>query len=991
MASTLSNKTIQDFRDFLHSEEVCRRNFEGKIFHRPESIKSWLSQVALGGSISNAVILLRAVYQSHAKFVPVSTDHILRRHALIFAILVDMGCGHMIHSFQRCMPDSYLTIADLNKVYSQIIDIVSEDATNLPPQYKEGGYTAVIDEFDKRRWAFVPATLRLGMDSAICHGKCILPYFQTALINLGGTAKVYRCKIQADLVEADLARVLEPSTKNDQIFGKYYEFAIKSYIRGYEDVYRMESQAFNGMKSQTLPGVVRYLGQYHTDEGEHSHHILLELGELDLDEYLANTCPPVLNKEIIDFWESLFKVAQTLGQIHRLDHVGEDGNMQRFNGWHGDIKPDNILFVRREFKLADFGFSEFEKEKRKAQLFGGTRTYGAPERDINGKVNANIPQSQTIDTWSFGCVLSAVATWVILGPAFYIRYSIIRQEAIEELHRARKHSQNISVPSCNDSFHDGNKVLDAVTKWHDHLRNSTRRADTISRRVLDLVDNGMLVHDPEKRLTATQLCERLCKIIELARDSYNEDLYNGRLKKESEGTLKVLLKLDVHAPAIAKPFSQVSNENNAVQDALTSTPLHRQDLTLPHQLRPSNRIGKSERFGKILSGKTANREEAIRSDSRISEMTDASEPNSCHSEKTASTRPDIYILEPDPIIQVQSHAFRITEDRPPLPPRSQTIDPDATQEESEYSYSLASQRPISAVSSSGFGEGSLSPTPRTGSHPQLNVAIVEEYWQLKQVWANQKGSWSSLLNRIPKDTFLEKHISNRDIKFVVDNSASMKPHWNNVTMVLLALAMKIGPLDKDGLDLVYTIGERNCLNNIKGQKIETKFQQSIENAFWHIDERNDKTDMAAALSRIFDDYLKDTSKKQTLLILTDGCWDGSKRIDDVENKIRNFVNHLKAKLNLYESRWFSIQFISFGNNEANLKRLQELDDTLNAEEDVVDTKPWNFPDVNKLILGSITQYGDDATAPVAVVSTPQTPTSPTSNGTRRRHNFGLID
>lgn len=49
--------------------------------------------------------------------------------------------------------------------------------------------------------------------------------------------------------------------------------------------------------------------------------------------------------------------------------------------WHGDIKPDNILRVKGEFKLADFGFTQFKvrtpgAHDPKTQLHGLTRSFG---------------------------------------------------------------------------------------------------------------------------------------------------------------------------------------------------------------------------------------------------------------------------------------------------------------------------------------------------------------------------------------------------------------------------------------------------------------------------------------------------------------------------------------------------------------------------------------------------------------------------------------
>ncbi|KAH7022266.1 kinase-like domain-containing protein [Ilyonectria destructans] len=888
-----------------------------------------------------------------------------------------MDCGHMIRAFTTEMQDSYLNIPDLSGLYNSVMDSMANDQVKLPPRYRKGGYQAVIDAFDARRWAFVPASLQLKMDKSICYEKCILPFFHMDIINRGGTATVYHCKVQVDLVKDELANILESSKKKDPAYGDYYELAIKSYMSEYADVYKMESTAFTGMQGQEGLGVVKYLGAYHTDGGNHRDHIMLEYGEQDLDEYLADTSPPVLNKEIIDFWESLFKVAHTLEGIHILNHKGEDGNMHLFNGWHGDIKPENILHVRQEFKLADFGFSKFkladfdfsklEKHIASTRLLGGTRTYGAPERDTVGR------SSQTTDTWSFGCVLSAVATWVILGPSFCLGYDMVRQDAIKDLRRRRQHEPNISVPDCDDAFHDGSKVLDAVTEWHDHLRNSTRRADTISRHVLDLVDQGMLVDDPEKRLTSAKLCDSLDNIILRANREYQQSVDNGTLKKESEGTLKALLKLDLHAPTIAKSFSQAEKESDS---ATNPKPPHEQNSTLPHP-RLSNRVRKSEYFGKIVFGKTANREQVIRSDSKISDLNETSEQGS---------RSEIIPIRklPNPILQTTHHELDATHSRVigngiEMSGGYLSIDPNATRKELNDPYDPAIPSPISAVSEQDFGEDSILPNLRLQSGIP---AVAMEYHRLMELWAKSKGV-SSLFTKIPKDDYLDNHISKRDITFVVDNSHSMKLHWTNSEMTLLTLAMKIGPLDKDGLDLRYTIGEHHDLNHIKSWKIESRFRQSMRDTYARIDER-DQTDMAATLSAIFDDYMKDFSKKHTLIILTNGLWEGSGLTEDVENVILTFIADLKTKIGLLKRRWFTIQFISFGNDERALLRLQDLDDNLNAKDDIVDTKPWDFPDVNPLILGSITQNGDDAKA-LPMVSTPSMQTTPPLSARKRKN------
>jgi serine/threonine protein kinase len=209
--------------------------------------------------------------------------------------------------------------------------------------------------------------------------------------------------------------------------------------------------------------------------------------------------------------------------------------------WHADIKPDNILSVDGKFKLADPGFAKFVKMTEKDDIdlkqfvLGGTETYGkpkylsgtllaacsdklctgAPERLLAGKEAVSV--LQTIDTWSLGCVFSVAATWVVLGYQGTRQFSLMRQTAVEKIIKEGQSGRrpSFAMPKLNpgDYFHDGQNVLTDIKDWHKVLRNALRKNDHITSRVLNLVDDGMLLGNAEKRWKAERVCEELKQIL----------------------------------------------------------------------------------------------------------------------------------------------------------------------------------------------------------------------------------------------------------------------------------------------------------------------------------------------------------------------------------------------------------------------------------------------------------------------------------------------
>jgi hypothetical protein len=180
---------------------------------------------------------------------------------------------------------------------------------------------------------------------------------------------------------------------------------------------------------------------------------------------------------------------------------------------------------------------------------------GAPEVSRIDPRGTMSGVTQSIDTWSFGCVLSVAATWVVLGFQGVRQYEQLRQLASQD---------------NTDRFHNGFVVLPEIRRWHNFLRGHLRPSDTATSLVLDLIENNMLQTETSNRMGLEQLCKRLQDIL----SSANTNLINlgehSRLTDPS--VLKALLAIEVMAQA-EKSSKRETTSLTAHVDALT--PLQR--------------------------------------------------------------------------------------------------------------------------------------------------------------------------------------------------------------------------------------------------------------------------------------------------------------------------------------------------------------------------------------------------------------------------------
>jgi hypothetical protein len=165
--------------------------------------------------------------------------------------------------------------------------------------------------------------------------------------------------------------------------------------------------------------------------------------------------------------------------------------------------------------------------------------------------------TQSIDTWSFGCVLSVAATWVSLSmhelnetyadfvpPLLQVVLGFQGVRQYETLRRLSPANQK-----TYDRFHNGFDVLPEVKKWHNYLRGHLRQSDTATSMLLDLIEHKMLQTETDNRIDMRKLCKELKKLIKDAKEEANGLETHTRITDSL--VLQALLALEKEAQALS--------------------------------------------------------------------------------------------------------------------------------------------------------------------------------------------------------------------------------------------------------------------------------------------------------------------------------------------------------------------------------------------------------------------------------------------------------
>ncbi|KAK0616720.1 hypothetical protein B0T14DRAFT_251520 [Immersiella caudata] len=503
----MSSKAVKAFKKAVQRYTI--NNYLKQDFVLIERLDQWMQGKATDPSRPSntwVVLLLVDSHEYHRGIdnypalttirddIRLSSDRSIFR---LFCILLQIDAGHLIEPLSYFLCDDDLPLSSQNLES----ELLSRDIVSTP-----GNAHDLAQNFVRWQYSFCCRPL-LRRKVTKFNAYEIIPITRMEPVNdREQIANVYHIEIPLDCVSSGVQELVGDEHRLEIDGIVYYEFAVKSF----NDARHFRDELSNFVLAQDIPSVVQWLSQYEVHNSPFTHdrsscqyNLVLELGRLDLNQLILSTKSPVLFRDVLEVWSSLGTVIEALCGLHsRVAATETEGIM--IQGWHADIKPENILRAGNTWKLADLGHSRFKlnlgKMLSKADYVGGTVTYGAPETFSRSTSKSNV--TPRIDIWSLGAVFSAVATWVILGAPGVAHYKRVRQTAI---HSLLTQESNRDALYTGDYFHNGREVLPEVTAWHDFLRYSLRNSDPLTGKILDMVDQFMLKGDPRCRYGAADI------------------------------------------------------------------------------------------------------------------------------------------------------------------------------------------------------------------------------------------------------------------------------------------------------------------------------------------------------------------------------------------------------------------------------------------------------------------------------------------------------
>lgn len=467
---------------------------------------------------------------------------------------------------------------------------------------------------------------------------------------------------------------------------------------------------------------------------------------------------------------------------------------------------------------------------------------------------------------------SEAAVWVVLGKAELDFYRLQRKQEICQ-------KGTLQDGGC---FHNGEKILNTVEAMHRRLlkREEVRPGDRVTIPVLEHMVTSMLEEEPDGRQNAIWLYKKSQKIL-----------------KEAQSTLK-----ESHQPTTPPHRNSFVNQGQSFGMMLPETSLP--PLSLPP------REGSSPEY----------------------------DPSLHDPQYSSKHEPPEGSLSVRPRIRGRSITWHEPNTNQNMNGSSLSGDQFITTDEANQSLPFTMPNPPFTVNT----KGQEPPVQKTRAEkPYLSYRYAKQLREERSALPPpQEAYLNDLKNRDhvssqPNLAVLTSSLMVYFKVFIMDDSVSMKPHWNNVISLFSILAYIAKRLDKNGVEMYFTVSESE--KTFKDTSRVVKLLRSITpTSYSNIDMRLGQIlrtyqaklehEKEPKRIRLFSKPVKPLS----LYIFTDGAWQGCDAVPPIEAMIESL------KRLGFPKEQVGIQFVRFGNKQEDIEKLEYLDSGLRKKH----TKKW---------------------------------------------------
>lgn len=300
---------VAEFRSILR-QSTFTSALDGRSFVRFSPVAEWLTTLT-----NRDTAPTRRIDDIHSLLCPkkknLEYSNVQNADIQIksFCILFTIGCLEILD----ILSPYTLLDRDLPLSMRMLQELAHKDASDR--------FTSFINDFFEAQWSFCPATFDLSKDKTL-KSEFVIPISSMKIIGAGRTACIYEVTVSEEFLEPSLADSLSFSRSRDidDAVGSDFQLVLKAYETSMTDIGHNEASVY-----ELLKGNHNFLSYVCNFNNAGRLNILLEKGQEDLDEFFATQSPPVLQKEISNFWYALSDIVEGIENIHQTRIEVADG------------------------------------------------------------------------------------------------------------------------------------------------------------------------------------------------------------------------------------------------------------------------------------------------------------------------------------------------------------------------------------------------------------------------------------------------------------------------------------------------------------------------------------------------------------------------------------------------------------------------------------------------------------------------------------------